>query len=184
VELVIGSALMGMILYSVWSIVQAGTRYLLVSNETLDLQTNSLTSITRLSQELGESDPNCFLWEPATNSIEFASPRDASGKLGYDAYGRMLWMSWITYYTGNNGTVPVLYRKQKAIATPPPYPPAAPANNDLIGDATVAGQVISRHVTQFTATANNPVPLALTVSMNDLGRSFSLSLTTQIFLRN
>ena len=182
IELLISAFLMGLCLTSVHMLVQAGNRYLRVSQARHEIQSQALLSLAWLQRELAESDPDSYrtLATPY-QGIVFASPRDNSGQVQYDL-GRMLWPKFLCYYVKDQNLV----RKVKSLVPPSPYPPPAPQVDVVASDPNLPLRSLARHVTKFEIGAQKiPVDITLQLTMEpNLGKAYAIEVKTQVFPRN
>lgn len=145
---------MGLILTGIWYMMQAGVRYVRVTNATIEMQEACLTALASMTQEIGESSR----WAFRTDGTEvvFASPRDHLGKVRFDGQNRMLWQKVVAYYVETVNDIPCLVRKEELLEKPTSKPPDLPSANSLQGDASLVPRVVARNIESIRAVYGDP----------------------------
>lgn len=179
IELIVVMFLMSLMMISVGALMREGQNFYFGSIESLDLQKDALVAISRVSNELGDTNissvrvypdpqaadrPAAVPPDTVFNStgIVFASPRDATGNFQFDSAGRIVWQTFVCYYVQTINGSPALVRKVTPIPPLPGLPPPprlTPPDPDLegrdlayfqgSGDPT---QMIGKGVVGFEAT--------------------------------
>lgn len=184
VEVSIASGLLGLVVLCMYWVMAEGSRYVRVTNATIEIQEQALASLARLTDELAETNVNCLKVQDDVG-ILFGSPRDADGRLQFDAAGRPLWMKLIAYYRDQIDGVDVFVRKEKMLVTATPDPPDfVDTVPSVATDRSLPARVIARHTRQFTATLSNPVDITLEARLVDGERIYQINLATRSVLRN
>lgn len=110
IELLIASSIMLLIMGSITAILLAGFSYVRTNEKALDTQRNVLLVLTRLGQEVQQSDYNCVEFgaseTPPRSGITFVSPFSnhtdpalhLSESFQTDPKGNMAFQSYICYY--------------------------------------------------------------------------------------
>ena len=202
IELMVASALVGICLLGVLALVQAGSRYLMVTQAKMDLQRDALTLVRRLNEEFAETNdaaftvsrknevPDCPVCGVGTGNnvdgILFASPRSANtGEIAYDAEGRMYWPKWVCYYKRTDAPGPRVVRVVTSVEDPKPFPPS----QILVGaylSTPLPYKVMAHHATTFHC-VRGASTMALHLRMDlpsGFGRKYGFEIRTQVFTRN
>jgi hypothetical protein len=187
IELSVASGLLGLVVLYTYYVMSAGSRYVQVSQATLEVQETSLTALARLSDELDESDGACYFTDPDNNGIIFASPRDADSHIVFSDSGQMQWTKLICYYLDSIDGQPALIRKEKLLASPVPIttPPSIVASiADFRNEGSLPPRVVARHISAFKATPDNPVDITVVASLTHFDKDYELTLTTRVLMKN
>ncbi len=202
IEVIIACGLVGICLLGVLALVQAGSRYLMVTQAKMDLQRDALILVRRLNEEFAESNdaafsvsrrdevPVCVACGPGTsNNVDgllFGSPRSAStGEVVYDAEGRMYWVKWVCYYKRTDAPGPRVVRVVTSVEEPKPFPPSP----ILVGaylSTPLPYKVMARNVSTFHC-VKGASTMALHLRMDlpsGYGRKYGFEIRTQVFTRN
>lgn len=144
---------MGLIMTGIWYMMQAGMRYVRVTNASIAVQQACLTALGRITQELGESSRLGFSLSGSKDSAELvlASPRDEKGRLRYDSQNRLLWQKSVLFYIDRVNGVRCLMRKERLLSRPTAKPPDLPPAAVLRDDPTLPPQLVASHVSDFRA---------------------------------
>ena len=182
-EVAVASAVMIFVTFASTTLLVAGLASQSSQLNQSDLQRDAAGVLSRLSDELSESDPASFRIDSAPQGVVFASPRDALGRFSYATDGSLMWGGYICYYVDTVNGTPSVVRTWSPLGTPVSGAPAVP-----VGMTTawfqlrpLARRTVGTHVSSFTITGSNPLLISLTVSLQ--GRH-SLSASTRVFLRN
>ncbi len=157
VELVVASFIVGLLITEIWAMMFFGARYMVRSNETLELQLATLKSLNWLSRELAEGSPVSFRNETEETApikgIVFSMPRDTSGRVRY-ASGRIQWASYVCYYLDESGPNTQLIRAVEGFApqdTAPTIPPSHGVDH-FATSPSVSRRLVATNITAFTVT--------------------------------
>lgn len=143
-ELSVSAAIMGLIMTGLWYMMQAGTRYVRVTNATIEVQQACMSALGRVSQELGESSH----WgvRMGDSSVVFWSPRDESGRVRYDSQNRILWQKAVAYYVEMVNGVSSLVRKEQMLDHPSSKPPDTPTAESMRNDTALRPRVVAQDI--------------------------------------
>lgn len=187
VELLVCSALLGLLMTGVLAVIVANNQYLRNSEARLEMQREAMQSLSQMTRELAESDRYAVTVEP--DAMVFASPRDLHGKITFDSRGRLQWHKYVCYYRDPNmdGTgVACLVRKVIGLPAPAIDVPPAPLVPVVRDNPSLTPKVVAHNVDSFTpvVTPAGPVELTVVVKNQHYGRVHGMEIKTKVFLRN
>lgn len=190
----IASALVGLIMTTIYTILIYGVQYYQSQAATLDVQQNALIALSALSTELVESNGGSLYTDqdPPIVGIVFGSPRDDTGKVNYDNT-KLKWYKFVCYYLDVVNDVPCLMRTQKPLSAMPFNPPLnnnfpPPISTDwdaeyFRNDPSLPKRIVARHITGLETTQSFPLPLTLEASTK-WRYEFKIQIKTKVTLKN
>lgn len=189
----VSSALMFLVVGCAYSMLSAGMRYHKATSANLEMQQDSLLALVWLNRELSEASPRTvsFLHDP--EGVLFASPRDDAGNIWIEPNGLLRWPKFVAYYLGSVNGTPCLLRKEQYLddpdlhTDPPPTTPPVPElwqDGAYYRDLEISPRIVARHVESMSFTGTNPVELQVTVRQVEMGRTFSMSLSAKVSMKN
>ena len=186
-ELLIVTALMGIIMVSVSTLIRVAVDYYFYATEQIEVQRRALLSLNLLGQELSFSNIGTVKEEAGTNpGLIFASAAGATGGLARDAAGRLVWNRWIGYYFDTVNDRPTLMRKEMPIATGSPLlPDVNPLTIGSFLSLTDPGRVMAAGITDVKAEKlTDAVRITVTAEVKEGRNWLELDVDTTIVPKN
>ncbi|MBT9582206.1 prepilin-type N-terminal cleavage/methylation domain-containing protein [bacterium] len=196
-ETLIASALIGICLMGVWSLVRAGSRYLLITNAKVELQNGAIRTLRLIAEQFSETNDRSFYCgnstvQPLNNGqvnhgVVFVSPRDpVTGEIEHDLKGRILWSKYVAFYhyeeTPGNFCVA---RSSTNMATKWPYPVRPPYLDPYL-QTNPDRKILARNVALFECEqypANLKVRMLCQLS-SGWGKKYGFEVETMVYTRN
>lgn len=122
-ELLICTALLGIVLWGVYMLITSTTRHYSVMTASLDLQREALLASSWITKEMAEGNKTSFAISEDPPGISFGSPRTLTGGLQYTEDGRLVWQKVVCYYIEEREGVKVIIRKEKQLDPKKSVPP-------------------------------------------------------------
>ena len=197
-ELLIVMALMGILIVAVGYLMRAGHTYYFGSIESLDLQQQSLFGISRISNEICDTNingvqsyPDPLPTDPVgqpNSGLVFPSPRGLAGNFQYDNAGRILWQTFVCYYITDLPTRKALVKKVVPIPSGPqitvPDPDKEGCDLTFFKNSAAPVTVIGGGVIRFQTTVNADTVDVLTNARVSGRYEFELETQTTVLPRN
>lgn len=194
IEAIISAGIMGIIMTCVYALMGAGVRYLHSTNAAVELQQQSMLAMVMLTHDIGESNPRTISVFPASDpGILMGSPRADTGETWVDVSGLVRWAKFYAYYLETVNGVQCLMRKDQYLddpdlhTDPPPLLPPIPQpfqTVDYYRMLEIEPKVVARHVQAISFQGKNPILINLTVGKEDYGRTFRISLSVKVSMKN
>lgn len=189
IELVVSSALSGLLLLMVWSIMSSGSRYYKNSNDMLHLQQSTLLALSWMSRELGEGNPISLRDDtdnPDYPGIVFGAPRDEIGEVLFKA-GIIQWRSLVAYYLVPEGSTNTLMRAVQGMEDSD-YPPVISPDRNTTYFATTGSSSVTRRpiATDIYSLdiVNSSQGLRVILIARDQDAKFSIETQTLLDMKN
>ena len=187
IELTVASAVLLVLMSSIFQIFVAAKRYQENCEAKIELQGNVLTALSKMSQELVESDRYAVQVSAANSCIIFSTPRGLDGRVSFDSAGRLLWKKTVLYYTQVSPEgIPTLYRKTIVVSpwlsdVPPPPPPVA-----VRDDGSIPARVVAKNIKNFVPKLNPDGTVGLLVQgeFKLYTRTYGVEVQGQVFPNN
>lgn len=191
-EVIVATALLGLISTYVALLIKYGFEYMRASEERAELQRTSLFVLSSITRELAESSGDCITYASGTSpysGIVYGSPRGLDNQVEYQD-GHLLWRKWVCIYYDSSQKL--LMRAEEALSPESTFKPdPSPAGfNKTVGEfitgAAANRSVLTRNVSSFSAstlkgvTGNREVLLRLEVQVGEGSRSSTLSTRTGV----
>lgn len=193
-ELLIASALVGLIMTVIYSILIYGIQYYQTQSTTVEIQQNALVAMSALTNELVESNGGSLRTDQTDpiRGIVFGSPRNSAGQVNYNNT-KLRWSKFVCYYLDVVNDVPCLMRTEKPLSeftfSPPVSlnfpPPVSPAWDCEFfrNDPRLPKRIVARHITGLITTQSFPLPLTIEASTN-FRYEFKVEILTKVTLKN
>lgn len=192
-ELLIATALVGLLMTMVYTILASGVNYYLSQSATIDVQQNALIAMSALTNELVETNGGSLKTDQdlPTVGIVFGSPRDAAGNINY-VNTKLQWAKFVCYYLDVVRDVPCLMRTEKPLSDftfsppisfnfPPPVNPAWDA--EFFKSSNGPKRIVARYITKLETTQSFPLPLTIEASTH-VRYDFKVEIQTKVTLKN
>lgn len=191
VEVLIASAVVGLILVCTAYLLQSCFRHFREVDSAVQVHLLATTSLARIEEDLRHANPASYQIFTNPPGIVFGSPRDNAGKIQFDPDSlQPLWRKLVCYYLEPDGSRFRLVRKEQPLTTIDDQPPAVGTNDTSHFQLNVTGGgVIARGVESLVFTDGSPLELELTLSdISHEGSSteslFRVQVETKIALDN
>lgn len=191
VELMVASAIVGLLMIEIWRLVAAGSSFYHRVRSQGEVQRNTLLALRWIGKDLSSGTTFSFRQydvdgaDPVTHpGIVFGSPSVAgSNAVTYDENGRMLWNSIIGYYI--DPTDHALYRQQLPISPARSFPPTI--DNDVHSTDQLAKlakpRLVARHIKEII-TRQGPTDIRIEISTLDEELGFGIKVQTRLEMKN
>lgn len=149
-ELMVCSALMGILLLALATLVFYGNGYLRRAEGGVEIQGELLRALSKLAREVTETNPETVSVAPG--AVSFASPRDEDGLVANDSFGRLQWGRYVGFYLSMRGETPVLVRRDKpmpSVLSEPPTDNTGFEPTDIMAYSASPEQVVARNVVEM-----------------------------------
>lgn len=183
-EVLIASALFGLILGIMAQVMRDGIKFFIAHNAAIEVQQQCLTALDRMGAELGTASAESFQYfkkdKTPDSAISWAS-KTASPEEGKIAIPSEDWKRQIGFYTiekdGNN----LLLRKEALLNPPRQKVPKLDSQAEL---RSLSGdpRLIARNIIEIKATKTNPT--ALTVAAQSKDKRYTIELRSFILMKN
>lgn len=180
IELLIATALMGLVMTMILELMYYGNRYVRVQDTKLQVQTECLKAMHTMSRELVEADSLAYNTSP--DGIVFCSPRSDTGNIVFDVFGHMMWYKFVAFLKEDVNGTPCIVRRMRMLPVPATEPQPPPTVASMIGSGQF--ETVARNVTKFEVDNNKPTKLLCRVEVKQYGRTFGAEIQTSVFMRN
>lgn len=182
-EVTVASAVTIFVTFASTSLLVAGLASQSSQQSQSDMQRDVAGVLSRLSDELSESNAACVHIGTTPEGVVFASARDALGRFSYASDARLQWRGYVCYYVDQLNGTPCVFRKWSPLTAAVADPPAVPASMTTawFQAQPLARQMMGAHITRFTISGSTPLLVSLTASQDERHR---LDVSTRVFLRN
>lgn len=197
IETLIASALISICLLGVWRLVQAGSRYLLITDAKVEMQNGALRCLRMIAEQFCETNERAFTVGNSTASPSYASqtnqgvifnsPRDpGTGEIEHDAMGRIRWAKYVAFYKYEQLPGQFVVARSSANCDPVlPYPRFPPLLDAFLA-TNPSPRIVARHVAIFECVkfpGNVQVRLRCELP-SGFGRKYGFEAETMVFARN
>lgn len=191
VELLVASAIVGLLMLEIWKLVAAGSTFYHRVRSQGEVQRNTLLALRWIAKDLSSGTTFSFRQYdtdgtvPVTHpGIVFGSPSQLdSSSVAYDDRGRMLWSSIIGYYIDPSDNV--LYRQQILLPESKQFPPTIDDDEhstDVLAQRP-APRLVARHIKEIV-TRQGPKDIRIELSSRDEELGFGIKVQTRLEMKN
>lgn len=190
-ELLIATAVLGLILAATIAFVSACYQYYASNAAATGLNDSLLTCTTRMQREMRESHEGSVRIFASPPGVVFASPRKADSTISYDPDSlQPVFTKWISYYLEPAEHENLLVRKEHYWDTPTDTPPPVPDEaSTAFFQGLGGGSVLASGIESFELESGPPFGFSLlgvSVSYRDSSKEnvFKLEIKTKVAFRN
>lgn len=186
-EIVVALALVSLLLLSIYSVLNSGTRYLRETTMVTDLQQSCVVAATRLVGELLESNRNSIRADAEHQSVSFGSARNTSNEMTFNTTtdgAELEWYNIVGYYIDVAREEPGLFRKAEPLGAPQTNAPLISSSYDAaywIGYGSQR-QLVANRVYYVDVVSSTNVDVILGVKSRD--GLFQVFMKTKLKCRN
>ncbi len=181
-EVLVGAFVLAILTGSVYAVFLAGMRYHERVSTSLELQQTLLSARARVAAELSEASSSSLRVSTNPPGVVFGSARGDTGRLVFDAAGRLQWQRLVCFYLDDT----TLLRKEQLLASPSSTPPVIPAarNTAYFRSQPSPQKTVGQDIADLSLSTGATLEIFIAAERMALGKQFRVETRTRVLPRN